>query len=259
MLHYISKLSTSLWQPLVWVALLLAAGVLLLFARGKRGRQWGRRLCAGALALLLALGWYPLPDALLRGLEDQHSAPTGDLSGYHGMVVLGGAFGRDDGRGHRPLALGAAAERVVDPVMTLRRYPHLRVLFTGGDGTVFGPVRRAEADIAREFFDRMGTEISQFVIETKSRNTYENAVLSREVPGVDAGKPWLLVTSAAHMPRALATFRKAGWNVTAYPVDYETLAGGSWFGYGLHDGVNTWQMAIREYLGIAFYRLTGRL
>jgi len=259
MLHYVSKLSVTLWQPLVWVASLLALGVLLLFARGERGRRWGRRLCAGALALLLALGWYPLPDALLRGLEDQYSAPTGDLSSYYGMVVLGGVFGRDDGRGHRQLALGPAAERVVEPVLVLRRNPQLRVLFTGGDGTLFGPVRRHEADIAREFFERMGAGMSQLAIETKSRNTYENAVLSRAVPGIDANKPWLLVTSAAHMPRALATFRKAGWNVTPYPVDYETVANESWLGYGLYDGISAWQMALREYLGIAFYRLTVRL
>ena len=259
MLHYLSKITAMLWQPLAWVAALLAVGVLLLFVRSEPVRRWGRRLCACATLLLLILGWYPLPDALVRSLEDRYEAPAGDLSGYSGLVVLGGAFRRDDGRGHGQIALGCAGERVVVPVPIMNQYPHMKLLFTGGDASIFRSRQQPEADVARAYFERMGTDMARVLTESKSRNTYENATLSRDVPGVDPGKPWLLVTSAVHMPRAYATFRKAGWNVTPYPVDYDTTVGQSWLGYGLYDGVTAWQTALREYLGLAFYRLAGRL
>jgi len=259
LLHVVSKLMALAWQPLSWVALILVIGVALSFVRAQRWRRWGRWLCAMALALLLLLGWYPLPDHLARGLEDRYQAPSGDLSGYTGMVVLGGAFRRDDGRERRQPSLGCAGERVVVPVPLMNQYPQMRLLFTGGDAAIFRPANEPEANVARAYFERMGTDMSRVLIESKSRNTYENATLSRTVPGVDIRQPWLLVTSAVHMPRALATFRKAGWNVTPYPVDYDSFGGDFWMAYDLYLGVTAWQSVLREYLGIAFYRLTGRL
>lgn len=258
-MHYVSKLTTVLWQPLTWVALSLFLGVLLLFARTEARRLSGRRLCATALLILVVVGWHPVPDAMLRYLEDKHAAPTGALGGYAGMVVLGGAFARDDGREHLQPALGCAGERVVVPVPLMSSYPGMKLLFTGGDASILPGGERPEADAAREYFERMGTDMSRVLTEGKSRNTYENAVFSRDVAGVDSRQPWLLVTSAAHMPRALATFRKAGWNVTPYPVDYETARDSSWFGFSFYGGLASWHTALREYLGIAAYWMTGRL
>jgi len=259
MLHHLSKLTALLWQPLTWVATILGLGVILLFVRQERLRKAGRLLCVAAAALLLLLDWRPLPDALVRSLEDRYVAPTGSLSEFHGMVVLGGAFRRDDGRGHRQIALGCAGERVVVPVPIMNQYAHMRLLFTGGDASILSGQREPEADVARAYFERIGIDMTRVVTESASRNTYENAVFSRAVNGIDASKPWLLVTSASHMPRALATFRKAGWNVTPYPVDYETAVGNYWLSYGQYEGVLAWQTALREYLGIAFYWITNRI
>ena len=257
MMHYLSKLTVLLWQPLTWVAVLLVAGVVLLFLRSERHRSRGRWLCVCSAVLLLAIGWQPLPEYLIRGLEESHPVPSGDLQRFNGMVVLGGVFGGDDGRDHGQVALGCAGERVVLPVPLMNQYPNMRLLFTGGSAALFTH-RRAEADMARTYFERMGTDMSRTLFETRSRNTYENALFSRDVPGVDPKAPWLLVTSASHMPRALATFQKAGWNVTPYPVDFYSLHETEWLSYSLFGGVEAWQLALREYLGLAVYKLTGR-
>jgi uncharacterized SAM-binding protein YcdF (DUF218 family) len=62
----------------------------------------------------------------------------------------------------------------------------------------------------------VGIPESRLLFERAATNTCENAVLSAGLEGVDITQPWLLMTSAAHMPRALATFKVVGWNVTAY-------------------------------------------
>jgi uncharacterized SAM-binding protein YcdF (DUF218 family) len=95
--------------------------------------------------------------------------------------------------------------------------------------------------------------------EAESRNTYENAVLTAKVPGVNPQDRWLLMTSAWHMPRSMATFEKAGWNVTAYPVDYRAEDVTVWTRYSLLGGVSDWQLVLNELVGLAAYRLTGRL
>jgi len=211
-----------------------------------------------ATVLLFFLGWQALPDAMIRGLEDQHPPPSANLSGFAGMVVLGGVFQLPDGRGHELPALGRGADRIVAPLPLLRRYPQMRIVFTGGDGSLFNP-GEGEAEVAKVFLAAVGADMSRALFESRSRNTYENATFSRNVPGIDMRQPWLLVTSAWHMPRALATFQKAGWNVTPYPVDYYSSHEPQWLSYSLIQGILAWETVLHEYVGLAAYRLASRI
>jgi uncharacterized SAM-binding protein YcdF (DUF218 family) len=109
------------------------------------------------------------------------------------------------------------------------------------------------------FFEELGAKGPLMQYEAASRNTYENAVFTALVPGVDKTQRWLLVTSAWHMPRSIATFQKAGWNVVAYPVDYRTGDSTHWADYSMRSGIDKWQLALNELVGLAAYRITGRL
>ncbi|MBB1077439.1 YdcF family protein [Rhodoferax sp. 4810] len=251
-----SKLLSFLTQPLAWVALLVLAGVLLI----KASPRWASRLCATALGLLLLLGWEPLPNAVLRYLESQYPAAPADHTWQAdvGVIVLGGALESSyvwtvPGQS----ALNDAAERMTEVAPLLRRHPHLQVLFTGGEGELFGK-GPSEAERARQFFEAQGVLPDKLLLEAKSRTTFENAVLSRQIAGVDASKPWLLLTSAYHMPRSMAVFQKAGWNVTAYPVDFRAGMATPWSQYSMDQGVKRWRLALHEMLGLLAYRLAGR-
>lgn len=251
-----SKLLLFLTQPLAWVATLLLAGLLLITTRP----HWAKRLCATALGLLMLLGWEPLPDAALRYLETQYPAvmPSANGAAYAGVIVLGGAL-EPAYVWTKPQqsALNGAAERMTEVTPLLRQQPHLKVLFTGGEGELFAS-GISEAERARRFFEGQGLPASQLLFESTSRTTYENAVLSRQLPGVDPTKHWLLLTSAFHMPRAMAAFRRAGWHVTAYPVDFRSGVTTPWTQYEMDQGVAKWRLALHELLGLLAYRLTGR-
>ena len=251
-----AKFFLFLTQPLAWVALLLLAGLLLTPNRPR----WAMRLNATALALLLLLGWEPLPDAALRHLEVQYPAgrPDQDWSAYAGVIVLGGAL--------EPAyvwtvpqqsALNDAAERMTEVAPLLRRQPHLKLLFTGGEGELFA-TGLSEAERARLFFQGQGLPPDKLLLESASRTTYDNAIMSKQLPGVDATKPWLLLTSGYHMPRAMAAFQKAGWTVTAYPVDFRSGLKTPWTQYSMDQGVKKWRLALHEMLGLLAYRLAGR-
>lgn len=251
-----SKLLSFATQPLAWVLVLLLAGLLLMSFR----RPWGMRLAWAAVTVLLLQGWEPLPDALLRQLETRYTvpAPGTPLLPYAGVVVLGGALeSAYVWQGHGQPALNDAAERMTTAVALVQKNPHLRLLFTGGDGELFAG-DLTEADRAKIFFDQMGVTPRAVSYESASHTTYENAVLSAKVPGVNPGLPWLLLTSASHMPRAMATFAKAGWNVTAYPVDYRTGLHTPWTQYSLADGAKKWHLLLHEAVGLLTYRLAGR-
>ncbi len=252
----LAKLLLFVTQPLAWVALLLTLGLLL----QRRWRRSGTALLWGALALLLLQGWEPLPDALLRRLEAQHPAPAqADLSRYAGVIVLGGALESSYvWQGHKQPALNSAAERMSAALPLLQRAPRLRLLFTGGEGELLSD-GLSEAERARRFYAELGVDPQRLLFESASRTTHENAVLSAVVPGVDPTQPWLLLTSAWHMPRAMATFRQAGWNVTPWPTDYRAGLATPWHQYSLAGSASKWHTALHELLGLWVYRLTGRV
>jgi uncharacterized SAM-binding protein YcdF (DUF218 family) len=252
-----AKVLSFVTQPLAWVMALMLLGLLVL------GRKpvAGRRVLWAALWLFLALGWQPLPDALLRRLEAQYpEIPlSADLRGYAGMVVLGGAMEQGVvSQAHAQPQVSDGAERMLAPVSAWQRNAGLRIVFTGGEGAFLatGPT---EADRARVFYDSLGMAPEAVTYEGASRTTFENAVLTAQLPNVDKSQRWLLVTSAWHMPRSMATFEKAGWNVTAYPVDFRTGAATPWSEYSLREGSSRWQLALHELVGILAYRLTDRL
>lgn len=244
-------------QPLLWLAGLLFISLWVMQRRPKLGR----RLIATALVGLLGLGWLPVPDFGVRALEQRYEeiAPDADVSEYAGVIVLGGAL--DSGyvaQAHLQPALNDAAERMTATAALLLRNPQLPVIFTGGEGNLLGS-GPTESDRARTFFSSLGIANDRVRYESQSRSTYENAVLSSQLPGVEINQKWLLVTSAWHMPRSVATFQKLGWNVTAYPVDFRTGDSTPWTQYNLQDGAKRWELLLHECIGIVAYRLAGRL
>jgi uncharacterized SAM-binding protein YcdF (DUF218 family) len=248
-------------QPLAWAALLLTVGLLTMRRQTRPQGHKGRGFIWSALLILLLQGWAPLPDALLRQLESQHPVVNlgASLQAYTGVVVLGGALESAYVlQGNQQPALNSAAERMVMPVGLLQRFAHLRLLFTGGEGELLAD-GLSEAERAKVFFDRLGVPANKVVYESKSRTTFENATLSRLVPGVDPTQPWLLLTSASHMPRALAAFKKAGWNITPYPVDFEAGAHTPWSQYSMATGARKWKLALHEMFGLVAYQLSGKI
>jgi uncharacterized SAM-binding protein YcdF (DUF218 family) len=253
----LSKFLNLLAQPLNGVLLLLVLGLLW----GRRSPRLGRQLSLCALLLLALTGVKTLPDLLVGRLESQYAemAPEADLSRFAGVIVLGGALepGRLSQFHQQPL-LNASGERMTMAVALWRRNPDLRLVFTGGEGELFGS-GPSEAERAQRFFDSMGVPAKALTLESRSQNTYENAVFTAQSPGLDPHLPWLLMTSAWHMPRSQATFQKAGWNTTPYPVDFRTGGVTPLSSYNLGEGAERWELLLHELIGIAAYRLSGRM
>jgi uncharacterized SAM-binding protein YcdF (DUF218 family) len=252
-----SKLLAFAIEPLFWVLLLLSAGVLALFWHRPR---MGRVFAGMALAALVLASWTSGSEALVRALESRHPRPADmDMNLQVGIVLLGGGLsGSRLWEEHQQVGLNEQAERMTEAVVLMRRHPHLRLLFTGGIANV-SSTGTTEAERARAFFDAMGVDPTRVIYENASRNTYENALYSAGLRGVDKRLPWLLLTSAFHMPRSMGVFQHAGWNVTPWPVDYRTIAHDSWFDFSLHNGPALWALALHEWLGMAAYRMAGWL
>ncbi|MEF2073260.1 YdcF family protein [Consotaella aegiceratis] len=256
MFFILSKIVWFVIQPLAAIVLLGALGLVL--------RWFGvPRLGTTALVLacvaLLIVVFSPLGLLMMSGLENRFPRPQLPET-VTGIVVLGGSFDTRVARTRDLVEFNEAADRLTATVTLARRYPDAKILFTGGVAAIL------EDDIpevrpAAAFFDAMGLPRDRLILEGKSRNTVENAEHSRALVDPQPGDTWLLVTSAFHMPRAVGCFRKVGFDVIPYPVDYRTPAGAvAWRPSTMVTrNVEKVDIALREYIGLLAYWWTGRI
>ena len=216
----------------------------------------------GFASALFGLSWTPLPNALLGQFETMYIAPKGPLTGYAGVVVLGGsARSSYASMGQQQVQLFKVTDRMVQAVILVRQYPMLKLVYTNGKPDVkrasdSGMTTQVPSS-SRRFFAEAGVTEDRLILEQAATTTRENATLTAALPGMDITQPWLLLTSAAHMPRAMATFSAVGWNVTAYPVDFQTYSRTRWLDFSLAKNAALWQNVAHEALGWMKYRLRG--
>jgi uncharacterized SAM-binding protein YcdF (DUF218 family) len=256
MFFILSKIFWSLAQPLS------LAGLILIFSIGLTvfGR---RRLAMTGMALatlIIALFGFTSFSALIMGpLEERFARPEEMPAKVDTIIVLGGGFdGRVSAVRHNQELL-AAGDRFVEALRLARLYPEARILVTGGFGSL---IQEGETDavIAKRFYEGMGISPERLLFEGQSRNTEENAQMTREMINAQPGDVQLLVTSAFHMPRSIGLFRAAGLDVVAWPTDYRTTGEGLWF--DTTDPVENLRVgstALREWLGLLAYKLTGKI
>jgi uncharacterized SAM-binding protein YcdF (DUF218 family) len=194
---------------------------------------------------------------LLRPLENRYPVPTADAVERHvGVIVLGGATEHPGiYQAHGQVPLGEAAERMSAPVGLLRQYPKLQRVYSGGEGRLLA-TGVSEAELARVFYQHQGVDMGRVLLEGGSRTTRENARQVAALLGERCRQPWLLVTSAWHMPRSVPEFEAVGCQVTPYPVDFRTGDDTSLTEYSLAYSLVRWQVALHEWLGLLVYGLT---
>src|SRR5207248_10072596 len=96
----------------------------------------------------------------------------------------------------------------------------------------------AEASATLGFVLEEGVAENRIVLEERSRSTHENAVFAKELIRPSTAETWILVTSAFHMPRAVASFRAVDWPVIPYPVDFKVDPNTVWrANFNLTDGL----------------------
>jgi uncharacterized SAM-binding protein YcdF (DUF218 family) len=238
------------------VALLLIGLLLLWFTRRQRA---GKLFVTAGTLLLTLLGYGFASDVLLRPLERSYTpvATTEAATGraVRWVVVLGGGSSSDAGLPPAERLSEASLARLVEGVRLQRQLPESRLLLSGGG--VFGS--DPDAETMRALALELGVEPGTLVLDAVSPDTESQAQAIHTQLG---GEEFFLVTSASHMPRALALFRKAGTNPLPAPTHFIAQEShghspGDFFpnSYGLRKS----ETSIYEYLGTAWGKLRGKI
>ena len=256
MFFFLSKFFAFFTKPSNLLFLLALTGLVLMAMRYARA---GRRILAVSVILLLAFGISPLGRQLVLVLEGRFPPWDASRGAPDGIIVLGGAISPDVSAARGEIALSGAAERMTVVADLARRFPSAKIVFTGGTPALFGGPR--EADYVRPLWESFGIARERILLERDSRNTVENATMTKALLNPKPGERWLLVTSSWHMPRSVGVFRQAGFEVEPYPVDW--ISTGDELGRpGLSEsfagGLHAIDNAAHEWVGMLAYWLTGR-
>jgi len=255
MFFYLSKILWFLVNPGNLLLIGLIIGIVLLWTRWRRA---GHLLLAFCTLLALIASVAPVGKSMRIVLENRFPVNLELPEKVDGILVLGGIVNETITKSRGQITVGGAISRLIEFAILSKRYPDAKLVFTGGSGKLLSQDIK-EADVLEPLLDVLGVDTERMIYENKSRNTYENATLSKALikPGRDEN--WILITSAFHMPRSMGVFRKAGWNVIPYPVDYsyaidEPLSPV----FDLQNGLMNLSSGLHEWLGLIFYRLNGK-
>ncbi|UYO01145.1 MAG: YdcF family protein [Devosia sp.] len=255
MFFSLSKLFWLLVQPTSLVLLLVLGGLALVFWRRRRT---GLAALAIAAIIQFLVGFTSLGYVIIQPLENRFQVPSTAPETVGTIIVLGGATMARPSTARGIAELNQAGDRLATTLWLARQYPEAKVMLSRGGGFLMGETE-SEAETMARFLTNLGVAEDRLILEEESRNTAENASLSRAALNEEDGVV-VLVTSAFHMPRSVGIFRQQGIEVLAWPTDYRS-AGDQGMAIDIanpNQNLETATIAMREWIGLLAYHWTGR-
>ena len=250
-----AKIFNFFLQPGLWIGFLLLSGTILLWTRWQR---FGRWVLTVTLAFAVLITIVPVGLMMVEILENRFPIVTKFTGPIDGIIVLGGTVNQLTTKYRGQPSLTSGAERLTEFIVLAKRYQNAKLVFSGGSGLLLRQDVK-EAETARLFFAQMGLDTRRVIFEDQSRNTFENAHYTYKLVSPTPQERWVLITSASHMPRSVGSFRKAGWKVIPFPVDFSTYGPEQrQIGFNLFSGLGWFGTALRAWSGLLVYRLLGR-
>ena len=251
MFFILSKILFFLLVPFYWIV------ILLIWRWLSKNQKLKKRLLILAVLITvlftnpylyrsLMMAWQPAPVTLTQGKK------------YEAGIILGGMAGYDkNGRGY----FGDDADRFIQAANLYHQGIIKKIIVSGCSGLLLQE-EPAESIFLKTQFIANGIHDSDIIIESQSRNTYENAVYSKQITdSLHLQPPFVLITSAIHMKRSENVFKKANLDCVAFPCDYKVNAQKfSIEDYFIPDIslLKKWAFLLKEIVGLYTYKLTGK-
>jgi len=251
MFFIVSKVLSFIIHPLIWVVILL---LLSLFS--KRDKTKKRLLYASIIVLFIFSNTF-LFNVVSHQWETDITDPTKINESYDLAVVLGGMISYNEEKSLTQFA--SNSDRILNILPLYFDGRVKKILIAGGSGHLSQD--EVEANVLANYLIQIGVKADDLLLETRSRNTYENALHSAEIiKHKFQDKKVLLSTSSTHMRRALACFDKQQINCIPFSVDKVN----SYSDFEITDLVlpkpsilDKWYWLLHEFIGFASYKFKG--
>jgi uncharacterized SAM-binding protein YcdF (DUF218 family) len=251
----LKKIFSNMIYPFPFCFDLLVLGLLfLLFTRFQR---IGKGIVAAGMVLLAVFSFAPVPGLMGKSLEHRYwpvNRAT-DLKGVHYIAVLGSGYTSDYRLPPNSRLNPTALARLVEGIRLHRMIPESRLIFSGAAVFETEPSAEGYAKTA----ELLGVDRKKMILVTDPKDTVGEA---HRINAVVGNEPFVLVTSAVHMPRALALFKKQGARPIPSPADYRKVESPAVHPsdfFPNSENLVTARYAWHEYLGMVWAKLNGSI
>lgn len=248
MLFTIKKFLEMILLPSGFLFFLLLVSFVLIL----RKKKLGMKLFGLAVFFYYVLSIPPVSNLLIKALENRYPYLEFPPQDIHYVVVLAeGTLNPYSGLpSNNRLSFGSMA-RVLEGLRLYKKMDDIHLILSGGSGRSL-PQDEKPCILMKQLSLQLGVEENRILVECISRDTYEEAEEIRKMLGQER---FILVTSAFHMPRSLLIFKKAGLNAIAAPCAFRVQGKTkhNWLKY-FPSGLETSDIAVKEYIGILFYK-----
>jgi uncharacterized SAM-binding protein YcdF (DUF218 family) len=251
MFFILSKVLNFLLTPIVWILALLIFGAL----SKKPGRKKG--LLFSGIILLIFMSNPAILNFVMNGWEIP-AIPYNETEKHNIGILLTGVT-RPFNEPKDRVYFNKGADRVTHTVQLYKLGKINKIVVSGGSGLLNNTAGDVESENIRQVLLLCGIPDSVIILEVKSRNTYENALFSKEILKSYPGEKYLLITSSFHMRRSIACFEKQGLKVTPFPVDFYTEDQTFRLVYLFPSefALMEWRILLREIFGMITYKIAG--
>lgn len=251
MFFYLSKLGFFFLQPLNWVIFLLIFWII------TKNILLKKRILIALIIIALFFSNEFIHNELAFSLQKNESELVPNKQ-YEAGILLGGLSGYDK---NKVAHFSSACDRFIQINKLYHQGIIKKIIVSSGSASILQN-ESGEANFLAEELIKSGVNPKDIFIENRSKNTYENASFSKRIlDSLHLNGPFVLVSSAFHLPRASLVFKKAGFNVVAHPAAFEATARKYaftdyfWPSIGV---LGDWGKLIKELVGVAMYKCFGK-
>lgn len=250
----ISKLAIELLRPILWIIAVFLWGWF-----NKNPSRKKRAYIAGIVMLLFFTNPFIINRLILGYQPAKKTLDTNDT--YSAGILLGGFSGKN--KADQQVYFSDHSDRFIQTALLYKTGHIQKIIIAAGDGTVFNRDTFREGDFIRDQLIAIGIPEKDIALDRNSRNTAENAAFTKIIiDSLQLPPPYLLITSAIHIPRSKRAFTKAGLAVVPYPAAFSVQPPD---GVIISDyfipstkALQNWEMLLREIIGSLIYWISGK-
>lgn len=248
----ISKILYFSVSPFIWGIALLLSGLII------NNKVIKKRLLISSFLIFYLFSNSFIVDEVMRLWEVNPIKEENLKVKYDYIVVLGGALGYYDTKFNQ-IGFNYSADRVIQAIRFIKTDKANYLIYSGGDGTLSKSLGK-ESVILKNYLINMGIPEEKIIIESESRNTYENAKYTAQIIKSKVDAKVLLITSAFHMRRAMACFKKQGINCDYFPADRKSGKRKFLIDHLFipnTEALMNWEILMHEFVGYIVYYIIG--
>ena len=252
MFFIFSKILAFLIKPIIWVFILLIWGL-----KAKKPVRKKKILWTTVIVFYFFSNAF-ITDEFVRLYEDRNQTYSELTEIYDVVIVLGGFSNYDSSQ--ELVQFHSSTDRLMHGIQLYKTGRARKLMIASGSGQIMNPDEK-EAVYIKDYLLKIGIPYRDIIIESKSKNTRENALYSAKILNeMYTDGNYILVTSATHMPRAKRCFKKVGLETTSFSVDQQAGPRKYYFDHLFFpnlDSFRRWEMLIKEWTGFIAYKFAG--